>query len=67
MAENDSSVGLRGRRPCTRRLDCLPRAGELALLPRVFKNALSSYAAVDGELHADDYTGVRSAAGLLYT
>ena len=52
------------QRPRTRRLDCLPRVDNPILLhlqcPKLFGDVMSSYAAVDGELHAGDYTGMSS-------
>ena len=43
------------QRPCTHRLDCVNKP--TLLPPLVSGDVISSYTAVDGEVHADDYTG----------
>ena len=66
MADNDTSVGLYSDHV---HIDWIALTSQLSShrrCPKPLGDVISSYAAVDGELHADDYTGTSSCRSIVH-
>ena len=69
MADNETSIGLYSERVHIVWIAFLVMTSQLfshLQCPKFFEDVMSSYAVVDGELHADDYTGTSSCRPIAY-
>ena len=66
MADNDTSVGLYSDRVHIVWIVLTSQLFSHLWCPKPLGDVISSYGAVDGELHADDYTDVSSYRPIVY-
>ena len=66
MADNDTSVGLYSDRVQANWIALTSQLFSHLLCPKPLGDVICSYAAVDGELHTDDYTDVSSCRPIVH-